>query len=93
MPEWLILLIIWFIVMRVQSRGSRCGPRSVPRRRHTGLHYARGMRLNPPAAPPAETPLQSLQREFVSGAITVEQYEQKLDRLLRRPGGARSFDA
>lgn len=32
---------------------------------------------------PAETPLQGLQRRFIDGALTMEQYEAELDKLAR----------
>ncbi len=34
---------------------------------------------------PEPSPLESLQRRFVHGTITVEQYEAELDRLLKQP--------
>ncbi|MBI4545095.1 MAG: hypothetical protein HY703_07875 [Gemmatimonadetes bacterium] len=34
--------------------------------------------------PPRETPLEALQRRFVADELTVEQYEQELDKLLHR---------
>lgn len=34
-------------------------------------------------APPRETPLEALQRKFVSGPMTLEQYEAELDKLDR----------
>lgn len=41
----------------------------------------------PPVAGQPETALESLQRRFVDGAITLEQYEAQLDRLDRKELG------
>ena len=35
----------------------------------------------PAVSRPVETPLQALQRKFVNGAITLEQYETEIDKL------------
>ncbi len=35
----------------------------------------------PAVSRPVETPLQALQRKFVNGAITLEQYEAEIDKL------------
>ncbi len=35
----------------------------------------------PAVSRPVETPLQTLQRKFVNGAITLEQYEAEIDKL------------
>lgn len=55
-------------------------------------HLTRGVEENPVArarepiekpavSRPVETPLQALQRKFVNGAITLEQYEAEIDKL------------
>ncbi len=54
-------------------------------------HLTRGVEENvararqpieePAVSRPVETPLQALQREFVNGAITMEQYEAEIDKL------------
>ena len=36
------------------------------------------------SAPKPETPMEALQRRYVEGSITVEQYEAELDKLYRR---------
>jgi uncharacterized membrane protein len=86
MPEWLIILIVFFVVSRVvRSRGDgarcmsgrshrldRAARRTLRRERQTAI----------PAAKP-ETPMEALQRRYVDGSITVEQYEAELDKLYR----------
>jgi hypothetical protein len=94
MPEWLIILIVFFVVSRVvRGRGydARCmrgsahrlqaEERRALRREQRALR--RGVEL-PTAAPKVETPMEALQRRYVEGAITVEQYEAELDKLYRR---------
>lgn len=86
MPEWLILLAIIFVALRIRRR----------HRWHRGIREERLRALragreapgtSAQAVLPRETPLESLQRRFVAGSISVEQYEAELDRMLRRPGG------
>ena len=90
MPEWLLFLAIVFIAFRI--RGRRRWHR---RMRDETLRAARAAHEVPgtstPAVLPRETPLESLQRRFVAGSISVEQYEDELDRLLRRPGGRAGY--
>lgn len=90
MPEWLLFLAIVFIAFRIRRRH-----RWHRRIRDERLRAARAGRELPgtsaPAMPPRETPLESLQRRFVAGSISVEQYEAELDRMLRRPGGGAGY--
>lgn len=88
MPEWLIIIAVFFIVTRLlRSRRRRFGMYRHPHRlRHARRREVRERReerrLGRPEAP-AETPMQTLQRRYVAGDITVEEYERELDRLFR----------
>ena len=85
MPDWLI----WVAIAAVLSscgRGCGWGVRRYRSLQHGDAdegrvrgprarrHLTRGSR-------PVETPLQALQRRFVNGAITMEQYEAEIDKL------------
>lgn len=102
--EWLIWVLVAFALFRLI--GFSC-PTGRLRPRGQASHHLRsgGELLGPPgvglvrtrprrrpeAMSTAETPMQSLQRRFVDGRITVEQYEAELDRLFahsRRAGDA-----
>jgi hypothetical protein len=87
MPEWLILVAIILVALRIRRRHR--WRRSLRDERVRALHAGQEA---PGTATQAvlsrETPLESLQRRFVAGSISVEQYEAELDRMLRRPGGA-----
>lgn len=85
MPDWLI----WVVIAAVLSGcGRGCGWGV---RRYRGLQHgdADEGRVDSPKARrrltrgsrPVGTPLQALQREFVNGAITMEQYEAEIDKL------------
>jgi len=95
MPEWLIVLIVFIVFSRVlRARGydARCMRGGEHRLRGRGqrLRLAerhaleREQRAMP--APKVETPMEALQRRYVEGEITVEEYEAGLDKLYR--GGA-----
>ena len=67
---------------RVNARLSGLGARPVPRRgRRPRLAQPREARLERPL----ETQLETLQRRFVSGEITLDQYERDIDRLPHSP--------
>ena len=104
MPEWLILLLVCWVIFRVVKRESwgthrhRLGDeeRSRLREQRARVHAERA-RLRAerrarksvtPTATRVETPVESLQRRFVEGAITVDQYERELDRIYRNPSSA-----
>ncbi|MFQ5690412.1 MAG: hypothetical protein ACE5HQ_09095 [Gemmatimonadota bacterium] len=71
---------------RDETRALRRGasePGSAPTERWDTRQPAHRRALSPGPARAAETPLQRLQRQFVSGALTMEQYEAALDKLDR----------
>lgn len=100
MPDWIVWLVVGFIVYRFCMAGSRCG-RRVTSSRYSGhesdRELARGhgtpiaMRRDPGirAGRTTETPIQAAQRRFVEGATTVEEYEAEVDRALRERGSSR----
>ena len=86
MPEWLIILIVFFVMSRVlRARGydARCMRGRSPRLRASGRALERERHRTMPA-PKVESPMEVLQRKYVDGSITVEEYEAELDRLYRR---------
>lgn len=87
MPEWLIILIVFFVVSRVvrsRGHGRHCmGGRSQRLDRAERRALRRESQPAIPAAKP-ETPMEALQRRYVEGNLTVEQYEAELDKLYRR---------
>lgn len=95
MPEWLIIVVVFFIVTRiVRSRRHRLGRHGYPHHlRHARMHQIRARRearaadrdrRSLRASPPTETPEEALKRKYVEGSITVEEYERQLDRLYRK---------
>ena len=64
---------------RWSGRGALTARRDAVRTRRSGA----GARARAATAL-AETPMESLQRRFVDGSLTVEEYERELDRLLRK---------
>lgn len=62
---------------RRRGRLRRCEPRSAAAM-HGGESGASTTAL------PAEPPMEALQRRFVDGTITMEQYESELDTLVRQ---------
>jgi hypothetical protein len=95
MPEWLIIIAVFFIVTRLlRSRRHRFGlyrhPGQLRGARMRELRRARMRerhephdRLGARPQPTTETPEDALRRRFVEGSITVEEYEAQLDRLYR----------
>jgi hypothetical protein len=86
MPEWLIVLVVFFVMSRIVRKrryGVGCGGRMhrLDRARERALSKG-GTTRAVPAAPP-ESPMEALQRRYVDGSLTVEQYEAELDRLYR----------
>jgi uncharacterized membrane protein len=86
MPEWLIVLLVFFVVSRVIRGGRRCVHRGhhqrLERSANRGLSGGAGGRYVAP--PKAQSPMEALQRRYVDGSITVEEYERELDRMLRK---------
>jgi hypothetical protein len=91
----MMILVVAWVVTRWIGAGS-CGrhDRSLRRARRESLrlddrsgtdqHLTPGSQSGSGAAPArtiAETPLEKLQREFATGAITVEQYEHEVGKL------------
>lgn len=95
MPDWIIWLVVGFIVYRFCMAGNSCG-RRIPDSRHRdhdsdrelgggrGSSVAMHRRPAARAGHNAETPIQAAQRRFVEGTTTVEEYEAELDRALRQ---------
>jgi hypothetical protein len=90
MPDWVIWVVLGFIFFRVRARNrawARRGLRSFPscgtpaRQRHS---RQAAVGANQPGALPPESPLDLLKRRYVEGSISVEQYEDELDRLFSR---------
>lgn len=87
MPEWwLIAIAIWCAVMFSGRRGCgwrgdrRTAPDSERLASRSGRSHARRT-----GSAPRETAEQRLQREFVDGRLTMDEYERELARVLR-PG-------
>lgn len=98
MPDWIVWLVVGFIVYRfcVAGGGGSCG-RSLPHTSRRGDADDRELSGGSPtratmhrgAGRRAETPIQAAQRRFVEGATTVEEYEAELDRALRNRQSSR----
>lgn len=73
---------------RSGSSRARLGSPSARRRSRSGARADRGRSAGAPL-PPAESPLEVLQRRFVEGRIDVDQYERELDRLYALEGAER----
>ena len=91
MPEWLIwgaLIWVFFAIARGRGcgwhgSGTRHGRRlSGPDDARVDPHRSRGSRRVAP--PPAVTAEQRLQRDFVDGRLTMEEYERELSKVLRK---------
>lgn len=86
MPEWLIIVIVFIVFSRVlRARRYDAGcmrgrPRGLHARRREQLERERQRAVPPPRV---ETPMEALQRKYVEGSITVEEYETELDKLYR----------
>jgi hypothetical protein len=95
MPDWVIWVAIGVLFMSWRRSRACCGVGA--KRIHGQRDRTRdrmtdgGMAANPQPrsrngalkATPSETPLEALQRKFVSGPMTLEQYEAELDKLER----------
>lgn len=95
----LLLVVIWLVVRLMRGSGvlghrggwrdrragddAWRGPKRTVRARSAGPSRKRSIGARPPALPP-ESPVDRLQRQFVAGELTVEEYEQQLDRVLKR---------
>jgi hypothetical protein len=83
MMGFLMLVIFLFVVARFAGACLRYTDRSLPRGRRG--REALQKDPEPPRVtspePVAETPLESLQRRFSAGEITVETYEREVGRL------------
>jgi hypothetical protein len=79
----LMLVIFLFVVTRCAGACLRYTDRSLPRGRRRREALSRNPEPQQVAAPQpvAETPLESLQRRFSRGEITVETYEREVSRL------------
>jgi len=79
----LMLVIFLFLVTRCAGACLRYTERSLPRGRRSREPLQRNPeppQVSPPP-PVAETPLESLQRRFSRGEITLEAYEREVGRL------------
>lgn len=95
MPDWLIWFVAAVAVTAVVRRGCgtrACGPSRLPGGRETraAAGHPRGEDARRPTLPEgdgrpaaAKSPLARLQREFVDGTLTLEEYERELDALDR----------
>ncbi|MFQ5678073.1 MAG: hypothetical protein ACE5HP_01280 [Gemmatimonadota bacterium] len=97
MPDALIILLVALFALRLARRGSCCGwswkrdrleegadrPRHYVETRRSAALPSRTSPQMPRRAlsAPQETPLETLQRRFVDGRMTLEDYERELDRL------------
>lgn len=83
MMPLLMLVIFLFVVTRCAGACLRLTERSLPR----GRREREALYKNPdpaqvaPPQPVAETPLESLQRRFAQGEISVETYEREVGQL------------
>ena len=76
MPEWLLLVILFVVLRNVIQGGSSCRPRALPHGRGTTATRAPEL--------PRPDPVTELQRAWVNGRITDEEYESALDRVYRK---------
>lgn len=96
-PDWVIWAVFGYIFFRL-ARGRRRRwrrwdrwseghqPRELERETPTPGLPRQSTAAPPVPAPPVrpkETPLQALQRDFVEGRISMDEYEWQLDRLER----------
>jgi len=79
----LMLVVFLLVVTRCAGACLRLTERSLPRGRRNREAAGSGQRpeLSKPAAPVVETPLESLQRRFAEGHMSVDQYEREVGRL------------
>jgi hypothetical protein len=85
MPEWLIIVAVFFVVSRLVRSSRRRGHGRGRIGRAHARDLSEGGGVRPLAPPRVETPMEALQRRYVEGSITVEQYERELDELFRKP--------
>jgi hypothetical protein len=84
MTGLLMLVIFLFVVTRCAGACLRYTERSLPRGRRGREPLYRNpepRQVTPPQRPVAESPLESLQRRFSEGEISVEAYEREVGRL------------
>lgn len=85
MVSLFMIVIFAMVVGRVAGAALGVGPRSHWHRRHRARmrHWALQEEAVAPVlpAPPPETPLEKLQRQFARGDMSVEQYERELNRM------------
>lgn len=91
MTSLIILVVFLMVVTRCAGACLRLTDRSLPRDRRQARAAlaaeqraqadARREALASPVPPAPETPLESLQRRFAKGDITVEHYEREVGRL------------
>jgi hypothetical protein len=89
MEWWMIMLAVWFVFSGIGGRRS-CGRRPRHERRFERAEIPSSTAAKPiPRRPTAEAVEAELRRRYVSGELTVEQYESELDRFYRSSAGAR----
>jgi hypothetical protein len=83
MMSLLLLLVVLFVVTRCAGACLRLTERSLPRGRQSRAALERKAEPEQvaPSARVAETALESLQRRFSRGEISVETYEREVGRL------------
>ena len=93
MPDWILWALLGWLLFRVAGR-RRMGPARCGHGGHAWRMEREGQRqasLGRPQAPVSPTPPSPLQMEarlrsrYVSGELSVEQYEAELDKLYERP--------
>ncbi len=91
MPEWVIWGILWFALFRLFRRRGYLGACGRGRMHRWDCEWreprVRDRESPGPTAQLAQmSPLEALQRRFVSGSISLEEYESELDQLMRLRG-------
>jgi hypothetical protein len=97
MPDWILFVALgWFFLAMRARRRAYIGAHGGPRHLHAGWREYHRERMRGAVAPPAQLPVTpappptkdqleaALRARYVSGKITVEQYESGLDELYRR---------
>lgn len=100
--EWVVWVIVGLAVMSgcrgrwargCGSRERRSSRRAASRRVGSGdrrrVRASRARNRVPAAPEQPESPLETLQRRFVEGAIDIERYEREVDRLYELDAGLR----
>jgi uncharacterized membrane protein len=80
MPEWLIFVLVAWFVVRFLGRGKH---RKRIRERERERERLAAAKTPPAVQSAAETEEERLRRRYVSGEMSVEQYERALDALYR----------